>query len=142
MRDVSDAVATGQSEFRPQECPPSGLVLLAEVTSLVDELLCMDAIEVGRSMRQATMLLFRALCDGVDRGVKQAAQQNNGQLPEVLSREAETIMQSLTYVMEYKLTHVTLGYTTRLGVLCVRGKLEPALFNVAEALGVEAVGDV
>lgn len=93
-------------------------------------------------MRQATMLLFHALCDGVDRGVKQAAQQNSGQLPEVLSTEAEAIMQSLTYVMEYKLTRATLGYTARLGVLCVRGKLEPALFNVAEALGVEAVGDV
>ena len=33
-----------------------------EVTGLVEEMLCMDAIEVGRSMRQATILMFRSLC--------------------------------------------------------------------------------
>lgn len=142
MRDVADTVSTGRCTFVPNEAPPCGRVLVTEVCALVDELLCMDAIEVGRSMRQATTLLFRALCDGVDRGVKQAAQQNRGQLPAVLTREAESVMQCLTFVMEQKLTRSTLVYTARLGVLCVRGKLEPALFNVAEALGVEAVGDV
>ena len=139
MRDVADMVATQRSTFPPEGCPKCGEMLLSEVTHVVDELLAMDAVEVGRSMRQATIVMFRAMCDGVDSGVKQAAQQNKGFLPKILVDEAESIMRSLSYVMEYRLTRATVGYTARLGVLCVRGKMEPALHNVASALGCESV---
>lgn len=139
MRDVADTVATARCTFPAEACAKCGDALISEVTTLVDEMLCMDAIEVGRSMRQATILLFRALCDGVDAGIKQAAQQNRGVLPRVLVTEGAQIMQNLSHVMEYRLTRATIGYTAKLGVLCVRGKMEPALHNVAAALGVEAV---
>ena len=132
-------VATGRSTFPPDGCPKSGDVLLSEVTFVVEELLGMDAIEVGRSMRQATIVMFRALCDGADSGIKQAAQQNRGNLPRVLVEGGEGIMASLSHVMEYRLTRATAGYAQRLGVLCVRGKMEPALHAVASALGMEAV---
>jgi hypothetical protein len=139
IRDVADMVASQRPTFPPDGSPKCGDLLVKEVTFVVDELLCMDAIEVGRSMRQATIMLFRALCNGVDSGIKQAAQQNKGYLPKILVNDSEAIMRSLSHVMEYKLTRATVAYTTRLGVLCVRGKMEPALHNVASALGVEAV---
>ena len=139
MRDVADMVSSQRCTFPVDGCPKSGDSLLSEVNFVVDELLGMDAIEVGRSMRQATIMMFRALCDGVDSGIKQAAQQNKGYLPKVLVENAESIMGCLSHVMEYKLTRATVAYTSRLGVLCVRGKMEPALHTVASALGVEAV---
>jgi hypothetical protein len=140
MRDVADMVATGHCTFPADSSPKCGDALISEVTVLVDEVLGMDAIEVGRSMRHGTIMMFRALCDGVDTGIKQAAQQNHAILPRVLVANGESIMSSLSHVMEYKLTRATATYAARLGVLCVRGKMEPALHNVAAALGVEAVG--
>jgi hypothetical protein len=141
MRDVSDMVSMRRSTFPAGGSPPCGNVLVSEITSLVEEMLCMDAIEVGKSMRNATESLFRSMCEGVERGVQHAIQQNRGALPQIIISNGEGIMMGLSYVMETLLPKATAGFASKLGVLCVSRKLEPALHNVAHALGVEAVQD-
>jgi hypothetical protein len=101
----------------------------------------MDAIEVGKSMRMATITMFNAFCDGIGRGIQQATQQNRSTLPQILVSNGENIMMSLSYVMETSLPKATASCAQKLGVLCVTRKMEPALHNVASALGVEAVAD-
>lgn len=108
---------------------------------MVQEVLCMDAIEVGRSMRNATISMFRSFCDGVERGIQQAAHQNKGVVPQVLVAHGENIMMCLSFVMENALTKATASSAQKLGILCVSRKMEPALHTIADALGVEAVQD-
>lgn len=141
MRDVADTVSTRRCSFPPSKLPPSGTVLVSEISFLVQEVLCMDAIEVGRSMRNATISMFRSFCDGVERGIQQASHQHKGVVPQVLVAHGENIMMCLSYVMETALPKATSSSAQKLGVLCVSRKMEPALHTIADALGVEAVQD-
>lgn len=139
MRDVVDTVSTRRCAFPPAKLPHSGTVLMSEIAFLVQEVLCMDAIEVGRSMRNATISMFHAFCDGVERGIQQASHQNKGVVPQVLVAHGENIMICLSFVMEIALPKATANSAQKLGVLCVSRKMEPALHTIADALGVEAV---
>jgi hypothetical protein len=103
----------------------------------------MDAIEVGKCMRQAAIVLFRALCEGVQRGVQQAELQSKGATPTVLADGGEDIMACLTHFMESGMPRALAQYSAKLGVLCVRSKMEPSLHAVASTLGMqEATGAV
>lgn len=138
MSDVGEIVSTGKSPFPAAAPPPSGALAIREASDIADELLCMDAIEVGRCMRQATIVLFRALCEGVQRGVQQAElQSKGGAMPAALADAAGGVMTSLTHFMESGMPRALFPYAARLGVLCVRGKMEPALHTVASTLGMQ-----
>jgi hypothetical protein len=119
MGDIADIVSTRRCPFNATSAPPSGGVLVSEVTDLVQELLCMDAIEVGKSMRMATITMFNAFCDGIGRGIQQATQQNRSTLPQILVSNGENIMMSLSYVMETSLPKATASCAQKLGVLLV-----------------------
>lgn len=141
MGDIAEMVTTRRCPFKGTAAPPSGGVLVSEVTFMVQELQCMDAIEVGKSMRNATISMFKSFCEGVERGIQQAAQQTRGGLPQILVSNGENIMMSLSYVMETSLPKATASCTQKLGVMCVSRKMEPELHKVASALGVEAVAE-
>jgi hypothetical protein len=139
--DIAEMVTTRRCPFKSNAAPPSGAVLLSEVKFMVEELQCMDAIEVGKSMRSATIAMFKSFCEGVERGIQQAAQHARGGLPQVLVSNGENIMMSLSFVLETSLPKVTASCAQKFGVLCVSRKMEPELHKVAKALGVEAVAD-
>ena len=134
--DIVGIVSTGECSVNSTKPLPCTKVVAREARSILDQLLSLEAIELGECVHNAVSTIFAALCEGLKTAINRS-RSPAGRLPKVLETYATDIMESLAVVIEVKLPKHLSSSEHKLGKVCAVGKMEAKLGMVADALDLE-----